>query len=237
MSRFHSVSDHRGPATRLPRVGEIIRHAAPRVIEATVVPTVLFLAAHACFGLAGGLAAALSWSWGRIAWKARTGRAVGGLLTIGALGLSVRTVVAVLSHSTFVYFAAPAVVMTCSGFVILASSVTSRPLVAKVVADVVPLPAVVADHPGTGTLMRRLSALWGIEQMACAGVNLWLLRTMPTARYLMLRAPAGWALAATALALSLAAGRRHLALIDAPRGIVPLELAPAVPVAPVLAVA
>lgn len=235
MSRFHAISDDRAPVTRLPRVSQVARHAAPRVLVATVVPTVLFLVAHAWFGLAGGLAAALTWSWGCIAWRSASGRPVGGLLAIGALGLSIRTVVALLSHSTFVYFAAPAVVMTVSGFVILLSAATTKPLVAKVVNDVVPLPAAIVDHPGTDRLMRQLSALWGVEQMACAAANLYLLHTMPTARYLMLRAPAGWLLAGTALACSLAAGRRHLATLDGPPEILPLDLAPAA--TPVVAVA
>src|SRR3954447_24596576 len=153
MSRFHALPDHRGPATRLPRVAQIARHAAPRVLVATVIPTVLFLAGNASFGLAGGLAAALTWSWGCIAWRSMSGRPVGGLLTIGALGLSIRTVVALLSHSAFVYFASPAVVMTISGFVILVSAATTRPLIARVVSDVVPLPAALADDPRTGRLM------------------------------------------------------------------------------------
>ena len=233
MSRFHPLpAPAAGPG--LPRVREIVRHAAPRVLQATLIPTAAFLGANAVWGLAGGLAAALTWSWGCIAWRLVTGRSVGGLLPIGALGLSIRTVVALLSHSAFIYFAAPAVVMTVSGFVILASAATTKPLIGKVVTDVVPLPRHVLERGDTQRLMRQLSALWGAEQMACAAVNLWLLRNLPTARYLMVRAPAGWALAGTALACSLAAGRRHLAITGAPAApaeILPLDPAPLVAVA------
>src|SRR5436309_1302580 len=164
------------PATaELPRVGRIVRHAGPRVLQATVIPTVAFLAGHAAFGLAGGLVAALTWSWGCILWRMATGRSVGGLLPIGAIGLTFRSLVALVSGSTFVYFAGPVVVMTGSGLVILASAWTSRPLIGRVVSDVVPLPDSVLDHPQTDRLMRRLSALWGLEQVACAAVNVYLL--------------------------------------------------------------
>ena len=97
----------------------------------------------------------------------------------------------------------------------------------------VPLPDSVLDHPQTDRLMRRLSALWGLEQVACAAVNVYLLAELPTARYLVVRAPAAWTLAATALALSLSAGRRHLAAIGAlpePVALLPVD-APQVSVA------
>ena len=61
MSRLHALPEPHGAAARLPRVAQIGRHAAPRVLVATVIPTVLFLTGNALFGLAGGLAAALSW--------------------------------------------------------------------------------------------------------------------------------------------------------------------------------
>ena len=42
------------------------------------------------------------------------------------IGLTFRSLVALVSGSTFVYFAGPVVVMTASGLVILASAWTSR---------------------------------------------------------------------------------------------------------------
>lgn len=191
-------------------------------MQATVIPTIAFLAAHSMFGLAGGLAAALTWSWGCILWRSATGRSVGGLLPIGAIGLTFRSLVALVSGSTFVYFAGPAVVMTASGLVILASAWTSRPLIGRVVTDVVPLPDSVLEHPRTDRLMRHLSALWGLEQVVCAAVNVYLLTELPTDRYLVVRAPAAWTLSAAALAISLSAGRRHLAAIGAMPQPVPL---------------
>ncbi|MDQ1396700.1 MAG: hypothetical protein QOG64_1959 [Acidimicrobiaceae bacterium] len=196
--------------TSIPRARQIVRHAAPRVTQATIVPTLVFLVGHAVLGLAGALAAALAWSWGCIAWRHATGRAVGGLLPIGAVGLSLRTVLALVSGSTYVYFAGPALITAAVGLGFVASAASKRPVVSRVVADFVPLPASTLQDVGIDRLMRRLSVLWGFEQVVSAAINLWLYRHLPLSRYLVLRGPVGWLLALAALAASLAAGRRRL---------------------------
>src|SRR5438105_1060859 len=194
----------------IPRIRQIARHAAPRVVEATVVPTVLFLVGNAVFGLGGALAAALAWSWGRIAWRHLTGRPVGGLLPIGATGLLLRSALALISGSTFVYFAGPALMTAIVGLGFVASAATDQPVIARVVGDIVPLSEATLARPATGRLLRRLSVLWGVEQVISAAVNLWMFRHLPLARYLVLRGPVGWAFALSTLAISLAAGKRLL---------------------------
>src|SRR4051812_31000385 len=123
----------------IPRIGQIVRHALPRVVEATIVPTVVFLVGHAVFGLGGALAGALLWSWGCIAWRHATGRPVGGLLPIGAASLAARSVLAVISGSTYVYFAGPALLTAAVGLGFVATAAGRRPMVTRIVSDVVPL--------------------------------------------------------------------------------------------------
>src|SRR4051812_34567821 len=194
----------------IPRIGQIVRHALPRVLEATVIPSVVFLIGHAVFGLAGGLAGALLWSWGCIGWRHGTGRPVGGLLPIGAMSLLVRSGLALVSGSTFIYFAGPAVLTAIVGLGFVASAATDRPVVARIVSDVVPLSPETLANPATDRLLRRLSILWGVQQVISGAVNLWMFRHLALSRYLVLRGPVGWSMALMALAISLAAGRRHL---------------------------
>src|SRR5438105_651327 len=194
----------------IPRIGQIVRHALPRIMEATVVPSVVFLIGHALFGLAGGLAGALLWSWGCIGWRRATRRPVGGLLPIGAMSLLVRSGLALVSGSTFIYFAGPAVLTSIVGLGFVASAATDRPVVTRIVSDVMPLSPERLANPGTDRLLRRLSVLWGVQQVISGAINFWMYRHLPLGRYLVMRGPVGWSLALTALAISLAAGRRHL---------------------------
>ena len=194
----------------LPRIRQIVRHAAPRVIEATVVPSIVFLLGHALFGLTGALAGALAWSWGCIGWRRLTNRPIGGLLPIGAAGLLARSALAVISGSTFVYFVGPALLTAAVGIGFVVSAATDRPVVSRIVTDIVPLPASTMNEPANDRLLRKLSILWGVEQVLSAGANLWMYRHLPMARYLVLRGPVGWVLGLVTLAISLAAGRRRL---------------------------
>src|SRR4051812_27283408 len=194
----------------LPRIRQIIRHAAPRVIEATVVPSIVFLLGNALFGLTGALAGALAWSWGCIGWRHLTNRPVGGLLPIGAAGLVARSILALISGSTFVYFAGPALLTAAVGLGFVASAASDRPVVSRIVTDIVPLPAATLNEPANDRLLRKLSILWGVEQVLSAGANLWMYRHLPMARYLVLRGPVGWTFGLITLAISLAAGRRRL---------------------------
>ena len=194
----------------IPRIGQIVRHALPRVVEATIVPTIVFLIGHAVFGLTGALAGALLWSWGCIGWRHFTGRPVGGLLPIGAMSLLVRSGLALVSGSTLIYFAGPALLTAAVGLGFVASAATDKPVVARIVSDVVPLSSETLENRATDGLMRRLSVLWGIQQVISGAVNLWMFRHLPLSRYLVLRGPVGWSLALSTLAISLAAGRRHL---------------------------
>ena len=194
----------------IPRTRQIVRHAAPRVIEATVVPSIVFLVGHALLGLAGALALALAWSWGCIGWRKLTNRRIGGLLPIGAAGLLARSALAMISGSTFVYFAGPAILTAIVGFGFVASAASDQPVVARIVGDIVPLGEDTLADPANDRLLRKLSVLWGFEQVLSAAANFWMYRHLPLARYLVLRGPVGWTLGIATLAISLAAGRRRL---------------------------
>src|SRR4051812_40355204 len=101
------VGDPTAALAGMPCLRRLVRHAAPRLLEATIVPLVLFYASLWLIGLGAALVAALAWCYGALAWRLLTGRRVTGVLVLGAAGLTVRTILAVASGSAFVYFLQP----------------------------------------------------------------------------------------------------------------------------------
>src|SRR5439155_24302685 len=91
----------------IPRLRTMARHAAPHIVEATVIPLVLFYAFLWTAGVWGALGAAFVWSWFAIGRRALTGQRIPGILVLGALGITARTIVAFASGSVFVYFLQP----------------------------------------------------------------------------------------------------------------------------------
>src|SRR3954470_12357629 len=82
----------------------VLRHSAPTVIQATLIPTALFYTAWLTLGAFAGYAMALTWAYGVLLRRLRTGKRVPGILVLGLIGLTVRTALAVSTGSTFVYF-------------------------------------------------------------------------------------------------------------------------------------
>ena len=96
------------PVAPIPVLGQGLRprqvvlgHVLPRVVEATLIPSALFYVAWRTLGVGAALIAALLWSAAVITHRLiRTGR-VPALVVLAAVGLSARTLVTVISGSTF----------------------------------------------------------------------------------------------------------------------------------------
>ena len=68
------------------------RRMVPYVIEATLIPTVLFYAFLITFELKWAIVAALGWTYAALGRRIVSGRPIPGLLVLATLGISVRTV-------------------------------------------------------------------------------------------------------------------------------------------------
>jgi hypothetical protein len=108
---------------------------------------------------------------------------VPGILIIALLGLTVRSVLALATGSAFVYFAQPILATGLIALLFLASSLTSRPFVARVAADFYPMTAEVAARQPLRRLFRRLTFLWAGVQLLQAAAGASLLLTLPTSVY------------------------------------------------------
>jgi len=99
--------------------------------------------------------------------------------------LTLRTVVALASQSTFIYFLQPVLTDLLIGTAFLVSALTMRPVVARLAGDFYPLTAELHARPGIRRLFRRLTLLWAVALLSKAVVVFVLLQTQPLATFVL----------------------------------------------------
>ena len=154
---------------------------------ACVVPAVVFYSLFVSFGIWPAILSALAWAYGATAVRALTGRRASGLLLLTAGVLSVRTVIALLSHSTFIYFIQPVLTDALIGTTFLVSALTARPMVARLAGDFYPLTEELHARPALQRLFRRLTFLWALALLAKAGAMFTLLQTQPLGTFVLVK--------------------------------------------------
>src|SRR5437868_3006828 len=96
------------------------RRSLPSLLEATVIPAVLFYVFLVSIGPTAAMLAVLSWSYGAVARRRLSGHRIPGILMLAVLGLTVRTIVGIMS-GTFIYFLQPVVTTLALAVVFLGS--------------------------------------------------------------------------------------------------------------------
>src|SRR2546430_17510274 len=86
---------HQGEPSKLAIFAMVVRRSGPHLIEATIVPAVLFYVCLLAAGLGAAHIAALSWSYAALARRVVGRDPVPAILAIGAIRIPVRTLVAV----------------------------------------------------------------------------------------------------------------------------------------------
>ena len=190
------------PEVHFPGLRSVARRALPNLIEATVVPTVLFLVLLSHVGLKAAALSSLAWSLLAFGRRLLLRKRVSGLLMLGMLGLAGRTVAVLISGSPIVYFLQPIATTAVIGLVFLTSTLTSSPLVHRLSGDFCPLPGHVTDRPGVRSLFRRLTLLWALVNIGNASVTCWLLFTQPLAQFVALKQVAAMSLTWSAVAVT-----------------------------------
>lgn len=190
------------PPLEIPRLRALARHALPNLVEATIVPLLVFYAALWLVGVWGGLIGALVWSYTAIVRRLVMGRPVPGLLVLGAIGLTARTVVAAVSGSVFVYFLQPTLTTVLIAGVFLASVPAGRPIAERLAGDFCPLPATFISSPPVRRFFARITVLWAFVQLTNAALSVWLLITQPVGTYVLAKSVTSWGLTIAAVGLS-----------------------------------
>ena len=187
----------------LPGPAAIVRHAVPRLVEATLIPLVLFYAAMWAAGLWAGIGCALIWQYAALGRRLVRAGGVPGILMVGAAGLTARTAITAATGSAFIYFLQPAVVTVVMGLVFLISVPLGRPLAAKLIRDFVPLSPELAQRPSVGRYFRHISLFWGVVNLLNATMVVTLLLTERLTTYLLVSKVASLAMTSTAVAISI----------------------------------
>jgi intracellular septation protein A len=172
----------------------VAQHSLPSIIEATLIPSALFYVAWMTVGHATAYAAAMLWAVAVLACRRRRGERIPGILVLALIGLTVRTVLALWTGSSFLYFAQPILATGLFAAVFLVSAVARRPFVARIAGDFYPMTEAVAQRQRVRRLFHHLTLLW-------AGVQL--LNAAAAASLLLNLSPAQFVVAKTATTLAI----------------------------------
>ena len=183
-------------------VGAVARRLVPYLVEATIIPTTLFYVLLMIGDMRWALAGALTWSYGAIVRRAVRSRPIPGLLILATIGITVRSIVYLLSNNDFVYFVGPILRTTLTGLAFAVSVVMGRPLIARFAGDFCPLAPDVRTRPGVIRLFTRLTILWATVNALAAASSLVLLLTVPVAVFVVIGAVSAWIVTCTGAVLT-----------------------------------
>ncbi|HZQ75997.1 MAG TPA: VC0807 family protein [Acidimicrobiia bacterium] len=186
----------------------VTRRSGPHLLEATVIPAVLFYACFVVVGLGAAYAAAVGWSYAVFVRRIVRHEAIPPILVLGVIGVTLRTIIAVLSDSSFVYFFQPVLASAAIGVALLISVAIGRPLIAFVAGEFWPLTSEEAARPRVHQLFRRLTVLWAGVSLASALLTTGLLVSLPVGAFLALKQVCGLGLTAAAVCLTVSMSLR-----------------------------
>jgi hypothetical protein len=193
------------PATALSRrhvLAAVARRGLPGVIEASLVPSAMFLSVRAAFGATTAMVAVLVWGYTAILRRVLRGKEVPSVLVLAMFGLTVKTLVGVVSGSTFAYFLQPVATTVAVGGLFLGSVLIGRPLIARIAHDFCPISPEVASRPSVVRLFGGLTMLWATVQLVNAGATLGMLFGLPTTLFVVLKPAASLLISAAAVTIT-----------------------------------
>ncbi len=207
--------------SKLSVFGAVVARSAPRIIEASLIPSALFYCSLVLIGIGAAYAVAILWLYGIVATRLIRRRRVSPLLILAAVGITIRTIVAVASGSTFVYFLQQVAGSLVVGCVFLISVALRRPIVESLALDFWPLTPEMRAHPSVVRLLRRLTFLWAGINLAIFAATLTLLLVLPLPAYVALKQPVAWSITAAGIAITIDravhTGRRAGFAAEAPK--------------------
>jgi hypothetical protein len=174
-----TVSPHR------PRLGAIIRRVTLSLVVACVIPATLFYVVLITTDVWTAILAGLGWSYGAIAFRAITNRRASGLLILTAAVMTGRTVIAMATDSTFLYFLQPVLSDGLVAAAFLLSLASARPVVARLAGDFYPMDHELAVRPRIKRLFWYLTLMWAVMCLGKASLALWLLHSQSVETFVL----------------------------------------------------
>lgn len=190
--------------THLPPIRVLALRALPRLVEGVLAPTAVFLLLLHFFGVSAAIVGGFVWSASVIALRRALGREIPTLVLIGVGVLLLRTVLALATGSSFLYFLQPTLGTSVAGVVILGTAMLGQPLVLRIARDFCPLPSDAMEDVHFRRFFLGISLLWGVTQLLNAAVTLWLLVSQSVGTYVVARTAMSWTLSGTVIAITVA---------------------------------
>jgi hypothetical protein len=186
----------------IPRLRTMARHALPNVVEGSLIPVGLFMVVLHLFGLWGAMVAGLGWSYAAVLRRVVTRQRVPGLLLIGTVTLTARSVLAFVTGSSVLYFLQPTLGTALVAAAFLLSVPLGRPLAQRLATDFCPIPAHVMADAGVRRCFLGISLLWAVTGFVNASVAVWLQFTQSVGTFVVTKSLASGALSAVAVVIS-----------------------------------
>jgi hypothetical protein len=174
-------------STHPPRLKAIIVRLTLSLLVACVIPAVLFYVTLVTLNVWAALVAALTWTYSAIAWRMATKRRMSGLLILTVGVMTLRTVVALASGDTFLYFLQPIITDALLGSLFFISLASARPLVARLASDFYPMNRDLAQRPRIQRLFWRLTLMWALLCVGKALGTLWLLQSQSLETFVLFK--------------------------------------------------
>lgn len=160
-------------------LGAVLRRTMPRVLEANLIPNLLFIVVLSVANAAAAMISVLVWMIGAAVRRRVLNQQLPGVLVLALAGLGARTVLGLWSGSTALYFAQPIGATVVTAGVFAGSLFVGRPLIFRLAGDFCPMGPDVQERPAVERLFRQLTAIWALVYLISAGVTLTLLLTTP----------------------------------------------------------
>jgi hypothetical protein len=144
----------------------------------------------------------LVWAYGLIGARLFMRRRIPGILVLGTVTLTARTLIALSAHSITLYFLQPSLGSMLIAAVFLGSVLVDRPLAARLAGDFCPLSTELHANEHIRRFFRQISLLWAFAQAANAGVTIWLLFSQSIGTFVVLRSVVSFAVTGSAILAS-----------------------------------
>jgi hypothetical protein len=201
------------PRPARPQLKAVIARVAASLATAVVAPAILFAVTLVIINVYAAVSVALAWMVAAMCWRWATRRPVSGLLVLTLAIMTMKTGFTLATGNTFVYFVQPVFADASIAAIFLASLLTARPIVARIAPDFYPVDVALAARPRIRRLFRKLTLLWGLVLIIKGSVTLWLLVSLSTVNFVLIKSSAILTLtllaAAATIALSAIVGRQE----------------------------
>jgi hypothetical protein len=125
------------------------------------------------------------------------------LLLLGSALITLRTVIAFITGSTFIYFAQPTAGTVVIAVALIVSAIVGRPFTQRFAHDFCPMDPAIMRRPLVRRFFVRISVLWATVLLLNSGLVLWLLVSSSLRSFVLERSVVTYGLTALAIFFSI----------------------------------